>query len=243
MNRTAESLERDGRRRQRLGDFLYKQVLSQIMSGKYDVGARLPTEADLATRFDVSRPVVREALARLREDGVIISRQGSGSYVSRRPAGAVLEFTQVDSIADIQRCFEFRFDIEGGAAALAAQRWTDDTLEELHKALARLDIVTEDRGLGIDADFSFHVAVAQATGNRFFASTLASLQSHITFGMNLTRNLSLLRANERLAAVQAEHHEIVEAIRTRNPDWAREAMQAHLANARRRIFEGTDQNI
>ena len=235
------SNDREGPRRKKLGDLLYDEVLSLIMSGQYPVGARLPTETDLATRFDVSRPVVREALARLREDGLVVSRQGSGSYVNRQPAGAVLHFAQVGSVADIQRCFEFRADVEGGAAALAAQRWSVETLEELRNALARLDEVTEHRGLGVDADFSFHMAVARATGNRFFVSTLASLQPHITFGMNLTRNLSLLRAQERLAAVQAEHHEIVEAIRTRNADWAREAMQVHLANARRRIFEGTEE--
>ena len=233
--------DRKGPRRKKLGDLLYDEVLGLIMSGQYPVGARLPTETDLATRFDVSRPVVREALARLREDGLVVSRQGSGSYVNRQPVGAVLHFAQVGSVADIQRCFEFRADVEGGAAALAAQRWSDETLEELRNALARLDEVTEDRGLGVDADFNFHMAVARATANRFFVSTLASLQPHITFGMNLTRNLSLLRTQERLAAVKAEHHEIVEAIRTRNTDWAREAMQVHLANARRRIFEGTEE--
>ena len=164
-----------------------------------------PTEADLAARFDVSRPVVREALARLREDGLVVSRQGSGSYVRRQPADAVLHFAQVDSIADIQRCFEFRHDIEGGAAALAAQRWTEDTLGDLRNALERLEKVTEDGGLGVDADFDFHMAVARASRNRFFVSTLASLQSHITFGMNLTRNLSLLRTTKRLRAIQTEY--------------------------------------
>ena len=81
-----------GRRRQKLSDFLYEQVLGLILSSEYPVGARLPTEADLAARFDVSRPVVREALARLREDGLVVSRQGSGSYVRHLPSFQMIGF-------------------------------------------------------------------------------------------------------------------------------------------------------
>ena len=99
------------------------------------MNARLPSETELARRFGASRPVVREALARLREDGVIVSRQGSGSYVKRRPDPAVLRFVPVGSIADVQRCFEFRAGLEGAAAALAAERWEDADIAEIRRAL------------------------------------------------------------------------------------------------------------
>ncbi len=236
---TSRQADPGGQKRQKLSDFLYEQVRGLILSNDYGVGARLPTETDLAARFEVSRPVVREALARLREDGLIVSRQGSGSYVRRQQADAALHFAQVNSIADIQRCFQFRHEVEGGAAAAAAEHWTDKTLEDVHNVLKKLDKADDSGTLAVDADFDFHMSVAHASGNRFFASTLASLRSHITFGMNLTHNLSLSKMTERVRAVQAEHHEIYEAIRTRDRGWSREAMQAHLANARRRVFEGS----
>ena len=73
-----------------------------IVNGEFAEHARLPAETDLARRFNASRPVIRAALARLRDDGVIVSRQGSGSYVKRRPDNAVLRFVPVSSIADIR---------------------------------------------------------------------------------------------------------------------------------------------
>ncbi|MEC7963679.1 MAG: GntR family transcriptional regulator, partial [Pseudomonadota bacterium] len=105
-----------------LSDRVYETVLSKIMDGEFPVGSKLPTEHALCEQFGVSRPVLRQALKQLREDDVIVSRQGSGSFVRRRPETGVLDFAPVGSIADIQRTFEFRSAIEGEAAYLAATR-------------------------------------------------------------------------------------------------------------------------
>ena len=75
-------------RQRSLSDVAYEQILADIMDGVFAENARLPAEGALAERFGISRPVVREALARLRDDGLIVSRQGSGSYVTARPARA-----------------------------------------------------------------------------------------------------------------------------------------------------------
>jgi GntR family transcriptional regulator, transcriptional repressor for pyruvate dehydrogenase complex len=217
---------------------IYEQLFERIVGGEFPVNARLPSETELARRFGASRPVVREALARLRDDGLIVSRQGSGSYVKRRPDQAVLQFVPVGSIADIQRCFEFRVGLEGAAAALAATRWEEHDLAQIKKAFRELEACIEAGQLGVDADECFHRAVAEATHNPYQILVQTSLQPHIAFGMTLTRNLSLLRAAERLRAVQDEHRAILEAIENRDPDGARAAMQAHIDNARRRMFEG-----
>ena len=217
---------------------IYEQLFERIVGGEFPVNARLPSETELARRFGASRPVVREALARLRDDGLIVSRQGSGSYVKRRPDQAVLRFVPVGSIADIQRCFEFRAGLEGAAAALAAVRWEEHDLAQIKTAFRELEACIEAGQLGVDADERFHRAVAEATHNPYQILVQTSLQPHIAFGMTLTRNLSLLRAAERLRAVQDEHRAILEAIENRHPDSARAAMQAHIENARRRMFEG-----
>jgi GntR family transcriptional regulator, transcriptional repressor for pyruvate dehydrogenase complex len=217
---------------------IYEQLFERIVAGEFPVNARLPSETELSRRFGASRPVVREALARLRDDGVIVSRQGSGSYVRRRPDNAVLQFVPVGSIADIQRCFEFRVGLEGAAAALAAARWEDEDLDEIKAALAGLDSCIATGQLGVEADEHFHRAVARATHNHYHVAVQVSLQPHIAFGMSLTRNLSLLRTRERLRLVQDEHVAILRAIEARDGEGARAAMETHIENARQRMFEG-----
>src|ERR671916_1206506 len=118
---------------------IYEKLFERIVAGEFPVNARLPSETELARRFGASRPVVREALARLRDDGLIVSRQGSGSYVRRRPDQAVLQFVPVGSIADIQRCFEFRAGLEAAAAALAATRWEDGDLADIKAAFDEIE--------------------------------------------------------------------------------------------------------
>lgn len=218
---------------------IYQRIFETIVNGEFPVNARLPSETELATRFGASRPVVREALARLRDDGVIVSRQGSGSYVKRRPDVAVLNLSPGGSIDDIQRCFEFRHGLEGSAAALAAERWEDADLAEIRASFEALERAVKNVELGAEADEAFHAAIARATHNPYYVSVQTSMQPHIRYGMSVNRNLTMLRTNtERVRLVQDEHRAILESIAARDPDGARDAMQRHIANARRRMFEG-----
>jgi DNA-binding FadR family transcriptional regulator len=222
----------------KLGGSIYEHIFERIVAGEFPMNARLPSETELARRCGASRPVVRQALARLREDGVIVSRRGSGSYVKRRPDAAILRFAPVSSIADVQRCFEFRVGLESAAAALAAERWEEEDVAEIKSALAALDRCVADGELGLDADLHFHRAIAQATHNPYQIAVQAMLQTQIAFGMNLTRSLSL-RQKARLRLVQDEHVGIVAAIEARDAAGARAAMERHIENARRRMFEGS----
>ncbi len=217
---------------------IYDGIFGLIVSGEFTENSRLPSETELARRFGASRPVVREALARLRDDGLIVSRQGSGSYVTRRPDDAVLRFVPVGSIADIQRCFEFRVGLEGAAAALAAARWEEADLLDIRAAYQALETCIRTGRLGVDADARFHQAIARATHNHYHVSVQLSLEAHIAIGMNLTRNLSMLRTDARLRLVQDEHTAILAALENRNAGAARTAMEVHIENARRRMFEG-----
>jgi GntR family transcriptional regulator, transcriptional repressor for pyruvate dehydrogenase complex len=168
----------------------------------------------------------------------LLACQGSGSFVKRRPEGAVRDFAPVGSIADIQRTFEFRAAIEGEAAFFAAQRRTDANLSEMRNALEELDRCIKEGELGVAADEAFHVAVCNAADNKYFAAARSSMQSNILTGMNLTRNLSLTKPQTRMKLVQSEHYEIFDAINRSAPEAARKAMRDHVENARKRIFEG-----
>lgn len=100
-----------------LGNYVYQQLLQQIcVDNLYAIGAKLPPEERLAKEFGVSRPVVRIALAQLRTEGIIQSRQGSGSYVIRTSQGAV-KIDQVDNWSDINQFYEYRAHLESETAS------------------------------------------------------------------------------------------------------------------------------
>ena len=221
-----------------LSNRAYEVVLAMIVDGGFEVGSKLPTENVLSQTVEVSRPILRRALKQLREDGVISSRQGSGSYVLRRPEGEVLKFAPVESIADIQRTFEFRAAVEGEAAYIAAQRRSNSDLERMKAALDELDQCILDGELGVDADEAFHDAICAASDNKYFTAARTSMQSNIMTGMNLTRSLSLTKTHERLQLVQEEHFAIYDALVAGDPDKARDTMRNHVTKARRRMFEG-----
>jgi GntR family transcriptional repressor for pyruvate dehydrogenase complex len=219
-----------------LVDRVYREILGAIMSGEFAEGDKLPTELALTERFTASRPTIREALSRLRADGITSTRQGSGTVVKRRPDPDLPRFTPLETISDVQRCFDFRIVVESGAAALAATEASDAALDEVEQRFRELDKVIAEQTLGSGEDFDFHLAVARASGNQFFVSAIASMREQVLVSMTLMRNLSLLKSVERQRLVQAEHEVILSALKRRDAEAAGLAMRRHLENARDRMF-------
>lgn len=224
---------------QKLSDKVYEYILAQVMVGAFAVQTRLPSEMRLAELLHVSRPVVREALQRLREDGLIASRRGSGSLVIRRPNQAISGFAPISTIADIQRCFIFREAIEGEAAALAARYYNGPALKKIRIFLETLNELLTQNKPGADEDFEFHLAIAEATGNQFFSATLMAIREQITTGLTLNHKLSLSQSAKDMILIRNEHEAIYAAIAARDEEAARHAMRAHINQARKRIFDGT----
>lgn len=220
-----------------LADVVHDRMRRAISDGQYPDGTRLPGENDLARQFEVSRPVIRAALKRLRAEGLVISRQGSGSFVAARGEPKTLAFQPVETIADLQRCYEFRLTIEPAAAAMAATRRSDGQLAEIAKFLALLRDATERRSHREDADFSFHLAITAASNNQYFETSMRALKDHIAVGMKF-HGLSLQTVRGGLDHVLEEHTAIFDAIRLCQPDTARETMLRHVTGSRDRLFEG-----
>jgi DNA-binding FadR family transcriptional regulator len=222
-----------------LGDRLYERISKLIIDGTFADGAKLPTEAELCRRFRASRPVVREALARLRANHVITSRRGSGSYVARLPGAPKMRFTRLASIAELDRWYEFRRVIESEAAYLAAARRDAAAIGRIRSALrAYSRAIAGGSGASDDADFAFHMAVAEASLNAFFVETVSSVRNQMMFGISLARSLTWLKPEAGRRTVEAEHTAVYEAIRDGKPERAREAMRRHIDNVRSRLFEG-----
>ena len=121
--------------------YLCCTTLGSIVAGKFREGDKLPTELALAERFAAPRPTIREALSRLRADGITSTRQGCGTIVRRRPDPDVPRFTPLENISDVQRCFDFRVVVESGVAALAAIEASESDLAEVQQRFSELNTV------------------------------------------------------------------------------------------------------
>ncbi len=221
-----------------LSDQVYEQLMAMLASGAWAPGARLPPEHELARRFAVSRPSLRQALARLRAEGRVQSRKGAGSYVCAVPEPrATIAFGPLGSIPEVRSFLEFRCSVESEMAARAARCADREALARVASARLRLEAaLASDQRAGIEEDVAFHMAIAEATGNRFFVATLAALSEQMVFGIRLTRELTQRPASQRLADLVREHARIHEALAEGDAEGARAAMHDHLTSGIRRLF-------
>ncbi len=205
-----------------------------ILAGDYAPGDRLPSEARLTEAHQVSRTVVREALATLRSDGLIEARQGSGVYVLESEATQPTRHINGAALSSVLEMLEIRAPVEAQAARLAAQRRSpaqEELLFERHLAL-----IAGVRGGGPiqELDFALHQAIAMATNNPQFRNFLDS------WGPSAVPNSSILTAGSPKTRESyhnqliAEHEEIVVAISRRDEEGAGEAMRRHLEISQRR---------
>ncbi len=217
-----------------LADRVYHSLFSRISNGEYPANSKLPPENTLAVDLGVSRPVLRAALERLRGEGMIYSRQGAGSYVRSTP-GAPLGFAPLETLADIQRCYEFRMTIESDAAALAAERRDKTILHEIIHVLDLLSVAISPQHRE-DADLAFHMAVARGANNQYYEATLRALRDHINLSMKM-HGQSLMRDSDKAREnALSEHRAIADAIQNHDPDAARQLMRNHISKSRDRLF-------
>src|SRR6188472_654048 len=197
----------------RLYEQIAQQLSSAISSGEYEVGKRLPSERELAQKFGVSRPTVREAIIALELDELVDVRLGSGVYVKNRqpPSGS-------EGAKDIGpfELLEARHAIEGEAAALAALRIDDAQLAELSGLIAEMrdDNRQNEILMSEEADRRFHELIASSTQN---SGIIAAVQM-----------LWDARARGLKPPIE-EHAAILRALKKRDPEAARAAMHQHIS--------------
>jgi len=221
----------------RLSDQLYGQIFEQITSGRFAVGDQLPPEKDICESFGVSRPVVREALLRLRADGLITSHQGLGTFVSHQPAQRIKTFARAQDVASYLRCQEVRIALESDAARLAAERHTPEQMLAIEAAHEAFAASVEAGKMDAEADLAFHRHIVEATGNEFYLDVLENIHDTQLGFMRLTLNLTRTSSRQRAQRVLDEHAAVLDAIRRRDGELARIAMQFHLSQARQRLID------
>lgn len=211
---------------------------NEVRTGQLPVGNKLPTEAEIMQRFDVSRTVVREALSRLQASGLVETRHGIGTFVKTPESTGNFRISDQDfaTVADVIAVLELRISLETEAAGLAARRRTAENLDAMQTALDAFQMSIQQDSDAVPPDFQFHMEVARATGNRHFADLMTYLGAMI---IPRTRVNTPQHAPEGrlsyLQRVHGEHESIYAAIRNRDADAARAAMRTHLSNSRERL--------
>lgn len=222
---------------------LYEEVVGQlhqlIDAGKLKAGDRLPAERELAETFRVSRSSVREAIKTLENEGLVITRPGSGTFITALnveaiiPPLASLLSRGKDALLDL---FEMRRLVEPSIAALAAERATPADILRLKEICMAQDQQIKRGTSAVDSDSAFHLTIGQATHN----AALQRLVASIVEILEPMREQSLQtpgRAHKSLAS----HREILVAIERHDPEQARQAMQRHIEAVEQNVLAPTAQ--
>lgn len=219
-----------------LADRVTAALMQEIKANKFPIGARLPSESAMAERFGVSRTVIREAVSRLKSEGLVETRQGSGTTVLEPNIGTPfrLDLDRRDPLDAVLRVIELRRGVEAEMAALAAERRTAAQHARIKKAFNSISKAEAADRDGVDEDVAFHTAISEACGNPLFQSLLNFLGQYLRTAIHVTRN-NEARREDFSRQVRAEHAAIMEAISRRDPTAARMAALNHMEQAAARL--------
>lgn len=225
--------------RSTVGSQAVEAIKAMIVQGQLEPGQLLPSERELAQRLGISRPSLREAIRALTVMNILDSRHGNGTFVTSldpRLLIAPLDFVlQIDRTA-ILHLFEVRRILEGNAAALAAGRIADEQLEALKNLVGDAYKVIDRPEDYLQLDFKIHELVIEASGNPILQRVCGSVAALALESRRRTASVPEIRR------MSHRHHvDIVKAIRTRDPEASRVAMDSHLLKIerawRKRFFD------
>jgi GntR family transcriptional regulator, transcriptional repressor for pyruvate dehydrogenase complex len=223
------------KRSEHLPTRIASEIGREIAEGRIRPGQKLPTEHILASTFGVSRSVVREAIAHLRNEGLVETRQGVGAFATEieQRQSIRIESGHLGDRETFRSLFQVRFALETEAAGLAALYHSAEDLAKLDDILARMTGAEKWTDQGIVADLAFHRAVAAATHNEYFLQFVGFIAERIHVAINAARASAILE--EIVEVTIAEHVAVRDAIATGDPLVAKAAMRHHLDGAARRL--------
>lgn len=225
-----------GRGRRNLVETVGGRLRQSILDGEFQPGDKLPSEAGLTRQYQVSRTVVREAIAALRADGLVEARHGVGVFVCANQPPVALPFQGLETarISSIIEMLELRAGVEIEAAALAAVRRSPAQEEAIWERYDDLGALISGGQPTAAADFEFHLAIADAANNPRFREFLEMIGRHMIPRASLQASGAERAPGDYLRQIQAEHRRIAEAISARDEDAARQAVRTHLKGSQQR---------
>ncbi len=226
-----------------MADALFGRLEAMITDGELTPGSQLPTQKIIAEQEQVSRTVVREAVARLEAQGLVVARQGSGVYVAEDARYRAFQVTrdELSELSDVIRLLEMRLGVEAEMAAFAAARRTTEDIADMRTALRRMAEVSDDPTAAAAADVRFHLAIARATRNDYFVRLIDFLGLRLVPPRNLYLRDQPPEAHKAyVAKVRAEHEAILNAITRMDVALARQAAWDHMHESLNRHSELSD---
>lgn len=218
-----------------LTDRVTSMLRDDIVNGKYEPGWKLPPGKEMSEVFGVSITVVREALSRLKSDGLIASHQGKGVFVeSDAKARPFRLATSAGTQPSLRHIFELRMAVEMQAAVLAAERRRPSDLKAMSSCLKLMEPTTNTFKRALESDIAFHLAIAEATQNPLIVSFMRFLQPHLYELISQARANSAQKSTTELIAYE-DHHAIYEAIAAQDAHRARLATRRVLERSLRRL--------
>ncbi len=226
-----------------LPDLIVAELSQQITDGQLQPGDHLPTETALAADFGVSRNVVREAIARLRSDGLIATKQGRGACVLPVSARSTfrIDMNRLGQGDRLAALFELRGVLEIEAAGMAALRRSDSDVAAINAALVELRGHANFNAEQLEADAKFHRALGTATHNEYLASIMDYLSGRLKETTRATKQI--YKDSDLLDVTVAEHQAILDAVVSQDSQAARAAMSAHIRGAAERLGVPVPQNL
>ncbi|AGA69784.1 transcriptional regulator [Desulfitobacterium dichloroeliminans LMG P-21439] len=221
---------------------IYEEIIEQIrvlvIKGELKPGDRLPSERDLAVRFNVSRASVREALSALEMMGLVEIRSGEGTFIKEvnldsvvTPLAWILSMEK-DTLIEL---LEVRKMLEGQTVALAAKRAGSQDLRELEDALQAMLEDMQTGKVGEEADMRFHYAIAGASKNKILLRLMNAISDTMHQSLKASR-VRLYEGNVSPERLYKEHVFILEAVTRQNEEDARRYMLEHLAGVEERLL-------
>ncbi|GAA3548114.1 amidohydrolase family protein [Zobellella aerophila] len=212
------------------------QLEREIRDGNIGVGDKLPTEQQLTQAFGVSRNVVREAIARLKSEGFVETRQGVGAFVvaAGRQQGFKINAEELVNLTKLRKLLELRLELEVAAAGMAARRRSRAQLAQLAEAVAELERAAVGHHSQLQGELSFSRALADASGNEYFDNFIMFLAGHVFEAIGRVKAGQARFARDALIIV-AERREILDAIASGDPDLAKRATWRHILNTAERL--------
>ena len=217
--------------RSTLSQQVLEHIISMLMNGQLNPGDKLPSELTLMNDFDVSRPVLREALSSLETLEMITRRPRGGTYINEKVGSSPFKAMLALSINNFPAVIEARMTLELGLVTLAAEKITEDHLDQLKKTIVSID-ESIDNNYG-KYDKQFHSIIAHSANNPVVEGMINSL----LMAHEKTDSLIPFREPE----ITIEHHTaIYEALKNRDPVQSFQEMYKHLSYVREKILSRND---
>lgn len=220
----------------KVSDSVSEQIEKMIVDGSLAAGDKLPSVRELCEKFGVGRSAVRDALTSLKGKGLVIVKQGEGTYVSEFDSANIFRRSfLLPNPGDISELFQVRKIVETGIAEMAASNRTDKDLQLMKKILANQS------GTPWEDDYEFHLAIAKASGNKLLIEFVQFISTSIKNAM-IDFHHFIQNDHETVQTISKHHDQIFDRISSGKPLQSRQIMLQHLTFVESILHESLQHN-